>query len=262
MSEQILEYRNIIGALIVVFGALLAILAMIRILRALRVRKIITKGAEASLRLILAGLITLIAVLSAVSTLLDIQYGLVASVIMIVILLLPAIYAMFSYVSNLFSYLVFSLSGTIAEGDYIRVDIGNQSYEGRAYLSMGEFLELRADDGNVIYVPYGRLHGSVITKLAGAIVNIKLTMRGRDLNVAEATQMVEKALSDSSSIDKSRSSFELTMIQEAGDERRVTFMIRARLVNPRNVEKAKEEIMRYFIKAELPYDVSLAVMEE
>lgn len=262
MSEQLYEYRNIVGALIIAGGAIVAILLISRTLHVLKLRKIIDKRTEASLRFIFAGLISIIAVLSAASIAFEIQHGLVASGVLLIIILLPVAYVVTMYISNLFSYLIISLSNIIVEGDYIRVDIGEKSYEGRALLSMGEFLELRTDDGNVVYVPYSKLRSSVVTKLAGAIVNLKLVMKGSNLNVADAMKTVEMALSSSTAIDKGGSSVELTMVQETGEKTEAAFMIRARLVNPRNVERAKEEIMRYFLKAELPYDVSVAVAEE
>ncbi|MCX8196520.1 MAG: mechanosensitive ion channel [Acidilobaceae archaeon] len=252
---------ELLGALAVIAASLGLYLVSAELLRKLRLRGAIDRSMEEALRLVVIVIIAIVALPLAFSLVFRIDYGPLFSLLFLSLLLISLVVAGREYWANIFSFVVFSIGGTLKEGEYVRIDVGHGVYEGRVVLSKGEYVSLWTDHGQLIHVPYSKLHSSIITKLGKALVSFRLRARGEGLEVEKLVEAIERALSKANSVERDNVTIELLKILEEEDLREVSLRLKARLSNPNNVEKAKEEVMELLAK-NVPYEISVAVEEE
>ncbi|MCS7107503.1 MAG: mechanosensitive ion channel family protein [Acidilobaceae archaeon] len=252
---------EVAGALIIVLISVGLYLLFSRILRRLRVKGVMDRSLEDALRLIVGVLLAVVALPLAISLLFRIEYGPLISLLILSFFLFSLILSSREYLANVLSFIIFSIAGTLKEGEYVRIDIGQSSYEGRVALSKGEYMSLRTEHGHLVYVPYSKLHSSVITKFSKALVSVRLKARGKGLEVEELLRTVDDALSKATYVDRDNVTVELLRVVESEDSREVMLLINARISNPANMNRAREELVELLMK-NVQYETSVSVVEE
>lgn len=272
MVEELLKplYERsgeVAGAVIIVLLSVALYMLLSRVLQRLRLKGVIDRSLEDALRLVAGVLLALVVLPIALSLLFRIEYGPMISLLILSFLLLSLILSGREYLANVLSFVIFSIAGTLKEGEYVRIDIGQSSYEGRVALSKGEYMSLRTEHGHLVYVPYSKLHSSIITKFSKALVTVKLKAKGKleddgeKLEVEELLRVVDDALSKATYVDRDNVTVELLRVAETEESREVILLINARISNPSNVNRAREEIVELLMK-NVPYETSVSVVEE
>ncbi|MEM1868692.1 MAG: mechanosensitive ion channel [Acidilobaceae archaeon] len=249
---------TVTGIILILLASFISYSIASRILFRLRVRRLLDKSIEEALRLVIALLIAAIALPLVLSLLFSIPYGLLVSVSLLVLLLVSLILAGREYLANILSYLLVSVSGVVREGEYVRIDLQSNSYEGRVLLSKGEYLALQTDHGHIIYIPYSKLHSSTIIKLASAIINLRVRIKGENIEVDRVVKDVENAIANCKFIDRNSISVKISGVSEENSTRVLTLLVEARTLNLRNIDKAREELIETLVE-NLPYEASLSI---
>lgn len=252
---------EIAGATVIVLLSMGLYLLFSRVLQRLRLRGVIDRSLEEALRLVIGVVLALVVFPIALSLVFRIEFGPLLSLLVLSFFLLSLILSGREYLANVLSFVIFSIAGTLKEGEYVRIDLGQNSYEGRVALSRGEYISLRTEHGHLVHVPYSKLHSSVITKFSKALVTVRLKAKGEKVEVEELLRMVDDALSVATYVDRDNVAVELVGVEESEGSVEVTLLINARISNPSNVNRAKEEMVELLMK-NVQYETSVSVVGE
>lgn len=221
----------------------------------LRLRGLISKRSEETIKIV--ALITLVVMIIpvAISALVPHPLVPVVSLAISIIVVVVVVFSTIGYLTNTVSYLLVALTSTIKDGEYVRVLIDGREYEGRAQLVEGNYMILRSEPGVSVYIPYGRLLRSVIVKMSQLplLLRIKITKPGSSLD--EIVGKVYEIIRKSKLINKN--SISLRPIEASEDT--VVLEAEVETMNPRNVGECYEELVKTLIK-ELPYKVSIEIV--
>ncbi|MFN4046679.1 MAG: hypothetical protein ACK4H7_05000, partial [Acidilobaceae archaeon] len=220
------DYYDIVARLglsaAVILGFTLAYYLLDGFLDRLRARRVIERSLENTIKLLALIVIVIVAVPLVFSILVGHQMAMLFSIVALTLIGLVLALAVKDYASNIISQLLIVSGGALKDGEYVRIDMGSGSYEGRVLSSSGGYLTLRDDRGNVIHIPYRVLGNSIIIKMSGGLIRVKLKVKGRDLSVERLLNMVESTLGACKTIDKRDISVKLLRVGEEDTEKVMT----------------------------------------
>ncbi len=245
----------------VILGFTLAYYLLGGFLDRLRARRVIERGLENAIKVLSLTVIVVVAVPLVFSILVGYQMAMLFSIAVLTLIGLALALAVRGYSTNIVSQLLIVSGGTLREGEYVRIETGSGSYEGRVLSSSGGYLILKNDRGNVIHIPYSILNNSIIIKMTGGLIRVKLKVKGENLTVERVFNIVESALKGCKNIDKGGLSLKLLRVGEEDSEKAVVMIVEARALNPRNEDKVREEIVELLVK-NIPYETSATIVEE
>ncbi|MDM7275386.1 MAG: mechanosensitive ion channel [Thermoprotei archaeon] len=263
--EALRGYYDIVArlglSLVVILGFALTYYLLNGFLGKLRARRVIERGLENTIKVLALAVIVIVAVPFVFSILVGYQMAMLFSIAVLALTGLVLALAVKGYTSNIISQLLIVSEGVLREGEYVKIELGSGGYEGRVLSSSGGYLILKDDRGNAIHIPYSILNNSIIVKMTGGLIRVKLKVKGGDLTVERVLHMVESTLEKCKTIDKRDLTVKLLRVGDEDAEKVVIMMVEAKTLNPRNEDKAKEEIVELLVK-NIPYETSATIIEE
>lgn len=225
-------------------------------LSSLRIRGVISRRVEETGKMIVLVISIIIVIPMLLSSVFAVAEARWIAIAILFIIIFIGIYSFRNYLENSISFLFVVSSGIINDGDNVRIEIGDKSYEGTAIIREGEYMILRTEHGSYIYIPYSLILKSIVIKTIQSHITAKLHIHGQGIDVEKLVNDVSNIIKKSSKyIDKSSISVKPI---EAGDEG-VTLLLEVDIVNPRKIDECYEEMVR-IITRELPYRASIEII--
>ncbi|ADM27282.1 hypothetical protein Igag_0444 [Ignisphaera aggregans DSM 17230] len=227
-----------------------------RALSSLRIKGKISRRVEETgkmIALIATMIIVIPMLLSSVFAIAEVKWITMA---ILLIMIFIGIYSLRNSLENSISFLFIVSSGIINDGDNVRIEFGGKSYEGTAILKEGEYMLLKTDHGNYIYIPYSIVLKSVIIKMVQSHIMAKLYIHGQGIDIEKLVNDISNIIKKSSKyIDKTNISIKPVEV----DDESVTLLLEADIANPRKINECYEELIK-IITREVPYRASIEII--
>jgi len=223
-----------------------------KILSRVRSRGIISRGAEEAIKLALLAVLAIVVVPIALSSWFQL---LPVAITFITILLLIAgfiLYSIRTYIENTISYILFVSSKVVKDGEFVKINILNEVYEGRISIAEGGYAIIDSDDKKV-FIPYSLLMKSIIMKTLRNKAKFKLIIRGQSLELTKVVNEVRDLISNELKIIN-RESIDIKPSIVKDDE--IVLRISVEVPNPRNVEECYITLTK-LLTWRLPYKFSI-----
>ncbi len=249
---------NIIIYIVLAIAIVATVYTIIKkVLSSLRVRGVISRRVEETGKMIVLIISIIIVIPMLLSSIFAVTEAKWIAIAILFIIIFIGLYSFRNYLENSISFLFIVSSGIINDGDNIRIEIGDKSYEGTAIIREGEYMILKTNHGSYIYIPYSIILKSIIIKTVQSHITAKLYIHGQGIDIERLVNDVSNIIRKSSKyIDKSSISVKPV---EAGDNG-VTLLIEADIVNPRKIDECYEEMVK-IITRELPYRASIEIIK-
>ncbi len=221
----------------------------------LRLRGIISRRFEETVKLVVLVLAAAIVLPVAISTI--VPHPLVPTVSLAVVLTVAAVVlsSIIGYISNSLAYLVVALTSIVRDGEYVRVLVDGREFEGRVLLVEGNHVILKTEPGVSVLIPYSRLLKSVIVKISRLPLALRVRVVKPGGSIDEVIEKVSNAIRKSRLVEKGSISVRPIGVRE--DE--VVLRVEAEAINPKNIDDCLEELVRLLLN-ELPYKISVEIV--
>lgn len=253
MLESFQQYLNIPIALIVMA---VAYLSARKLLHRLRLKGVISHGAEGILKLVILVIIVITVLPIVFSSILQ-RYEIVwLSIATFTLTAAVMIASIYSFIENVLMYLVVVSSGMIREGDNIEIVIDGRNYVGRVVLAEGSHMILRTEHSASVLIPYRKVFNAIIVKKQRTLLKFMVKVYSYNLDIRTLIERVISIVRKSRIIVREEVSVKLHEISEDS----VKLSIEVGIMNPGSVGECYEEIARN-LTSELPYRVDIEIVE-
>jgi hypothetical protein len=251
--EYINPYLNIIIALIIM--VIIYYIAK-KLLYRLRIKGIITRNTEGTLKVII--LITLASIIlpTLFSTVLQRYEILWLSIAIFTFMGVTIMVSLHSYLENSLMYIIVVASGILKDGDDIQIEIDGKSYIGRVTLTEGSHMHLRTNHGASVLIPYKKVFNAIIVKRQYTVLRFMIKIYGYNLDIESLIEKIVNIIKKAKTIIREEISVKL---HEAADDN-VSLDIEVGIMNPSNINECYEEIVKS-LSMELPYKIDIKILE-
>lgn len=223
-----------------------------KVLSKIRSRGIVSRGVEEAVKMAVLIASVIIVIPLTLSSWFQVFHVAITFIAILLLLAGFMLYYIRSYAENTLSYIIFISSNVVKDGEYVRVSINNEVYEGKISISEGGYAVIESDDKKV-YIPYSLLIKSVITKTIRNKAMFKLTIRGQSLELSRIVNDVMNILSSELKMIN-RESIYITPITVSDDE--VVLNISMEILNPRNIDECYKTLTELLMRR-FPYKFSI-----
>ncbi len=235
----------------------IALLTVSKIISSIKVREVVTRSAEIKVKRFFTVIVLTVYAAYVLSLFFPVMIYLTIS-----LLLLFASYILYLLrddLINTFSYISIITSGTLREGERVIIRMGGESYEGVVTEVNEKYVVLRTGHNALVYIPNFAILRSVVVRPSLTTLRLRIMLKSVEgsIDVNTLIRSVEEIVRSSKLVNKASVQVRLLEVQED----RVSLLIEADVVNPRNVDEAYAEIINS-LKSGIPHRIRVEIEQE
>ena len=240
---------SVLHVIIALLIILIVYVAIGKVLSSLRSRGAISRRVESWIKLLVLVVAILIVFPIVLSSYIQQSYWFSIAILVITFTIL--LLSLKTYLENIFSYLIIVTSGIVRDGENIQIVFGGYSYEGKANLLEGNFMQIITEDNKAIYIPYKHLLSAVIIKSQQYMLKMKVHFYGHNIDIEKIGNVIVNTL------QKMRVTvYDIKPVEIHGEK--VTFLIETSIRDSKDATHILSNICRK-LSTELPHRFEIEV---